>query len=139
MDKRKTFDDDDDYGGGEGVKFQTKWLPVKGTRPQFFEHLVRSIEKYLPHAYEVQLSNRVDKCAERAFIIDPVAREDCPEKLKHTVYKVVDFTSNIHVKQEYDLTCSFPETRKYEVHHITCNPKFVYVKDIAKDHPWSEK
>ena len=53
--KEKLSDDDEDYGGDEGVKFQTEWLPVEGTRPQFFEHLVRSIEKYLPHAYEVQL------------------------------------------------------------------------------------
>ena len=53
--KEKSSDDDEDYGGDEGVKFQTEWLPVEGTRPQFFEHLVRSIEKYLPHAYEVQL------------------------------------------------------------------------------------
>ena len=53
--------------------------------------------------------------------------------------KVVDFAGDIHAKQEHDLTCSFPETHKCEVHHITCNPKFVYVKDIAKDHPWSAK
>ena len=79
--KEKTSNDDEDYGGGKGVKFQTKWLPVEETCPQFFEHLVRSIEKYLPHAYEVQLSNRVDKCAERGYIIDPVAHEDCPEIL----------------------------------------------------------
>ena len=117
--KKKTCDDDEDYGGDEGVKFQTEWLPVEGTRSQVFEHLVRLIEKYLPHAYEVQLSSCVDKCAERAFIIDPVAREDIPENVKHAVCEVDDFASDIHAKQKHDLTCSFPETHKCEVHHIT--------------------
>ena len=87
----KSDDEDGDYNGDDGVKFQIEWLPVEGTVPEFFEHLLRSMEAYLPHAHEIKLSNRVDKCAERAFIIDPVADEDCPEEFKGVVMEVDDF------------------------------------------------
>ena len=40
-------DDDDDYGCDDGVKFQTEWLLVEGSVPEFFEHLDRSIQEYL--------------------------------------------------------------------------------------------
>ena len=71
--------DDEDFGCGDGVKFQTKWLPVEGTVPEFFVHLLQSLEAYLPHVYKIKMSNRADKYAERAFIIDPVAHQYCPD------------------------------------------------------------
>ena len=81
----------------------------------------------------------MDKCVERAFIIDPAAREDCPEEFKGVVSEVVDFVSDIHAKQSHELTCSFPKTHKCEVHHLTCAPNFVLVEEIEKDHPRSAK
>ena len=135
----KSDDDDEDYNGGDGVKFQIEWLPVEGTVPEFFEHLNRSLEAYLPHVYEIQLSYRADKCAERAFIIDPVADENCPEEFKEVISEVVDFASDIHAKRELDTTCSFPETHKCEVHHLTFAPKFVTVDEIEKDHKRAAK
>ncbi len=38
--------DDEDYSGNEGVKFQTEWLPIEGTVPEFFTHLIHAIEAY---------------------------------------------------------------------------------------------
>ena len=81
----------------------------------------------------------MDKCAERAFIIDPVARVNCPEEFKGVVSEVVDFASDIHAKRHHDLTCSFPESHKCEVHHLTYAPKFVTVNDIQIDHPRAAK
>ena len=98
---------------------QTECLPIKWSVPELFEHLNRSIQEYLPHAYEIKLSGRVDKLAERAFIIDPAAREDCPDEFKGVVLEVVDFASDIHKKWKHDLTCNFPESCKCEVHHLT--------------------
>jgi len=135
--EKSSVDGDDDYGCDYGVKFQIEWLPVEGSIPEFFEHMNRSIKEYLPHVYEIKLSNRVDKMAERAFIIDPVARGNCPDEFKNVVSEVVDFTSDIHAKRRHDVTCSFPETHKYEVHHLTFAPKFVTVDEIAVDHPRS--
>ena len=132
-------DGDDDYGCDDVVKFQIEWLPVRGTVKEFFDHLTRSIHEYLPHAYEIKLSNRVDKNAERAFIVDPVARADCPEENKFVMSEVVDFTSAIHAKRAHDATCSFPETHNCEVHHLTYAPKFVTVDEIEVDHPRSAK
>ena len=40
------------------------------------------------------------------------------------------FASNIHAKRSHDLTCTFPKTHKYEVHHITHAPKFVTIEEI---------
>ena len=137
--EEKGSDEDEDYGAGDGVKFQTEWLPVEGSVPEFFEHLLRSIDAYLPHKYELNLSHRVEKRAERAFIVDPVIREDCPEEYKDTVLEVVDFSSDIHAKRSHDLTCSFPETHKCEVHHLTFQPKFVTVDEIEQHHPRSAK
>ena len=91
-------DDDNDYECNDGVKFQTEWLPVEGTVPEFFDHLARLIQEYMPHVYDINLSNRVNKLAECAFIIDPVARADCPDELKWVVSEVVDFASDIHAK-----------------------------------------
>ena len=102
-------DKDDDYGVGNSVKFQTEWLPVEGTVHQFFIHLRASIAAYLPHAYEVKLSGRADKCAERAFIIDPVVRENCPDQYKKYFCEVFDFSSSIQTKMEHKITCSFLE------------------------------
>ena len=48
--------------------------------------------------------------------------------------EVVDFASDIHAKRAHDLTCSFPETHKCEVHHLPCAPKFVLVDKLEKDH-----
>ena len=107
--------------------------------PEFFTHLTRSIEAYAPHQYEIKLSNRVDKCAERAFLVEPVMNEDCPDEFKHVVSEVVDFSSDINAKREHDLTCTFPETHKCEVHHLTFDPKFVSVNEIEKSHPRSAK
>ena len=135
----KSSDDDDGYGYTDGVKFQTEWLHVKGFVPEFFDHLTRSIQEYMPHAYETKLSNGMDKLAERAFIIDPVTRADCPDEFKGVVSEVVDFASDIHAKRKHDLTCSFPESHKCEVHHLTFAPKIVTVDEIEVDLPRSAK
>ena len=103
--------------------------------PELLTHLIRSIDEYLPHAYEIKLSNRVDKCAERAFIVNPAANRNCPEEYKDVIPEVVDFASDIHAKKEHNLTCSIVETHKYEVHHLTFSPKFVSIEDTEKDHP----
>ena len=126
-------DEDGDYNTGDGVKFQTEWLPVEGTRRKFLLHLRACIDAYFPHKYEVDLARRVSKCAERAFLIDPVAREDCPDEYKDVVCEVVDFSSDIQGKRAHDATCSFPESHKCEVHHITFDPHFVSVDEIEKE------
>ena len=120
----KKTDDDGDYNADDAVKFQTEWLPVEGTVPEFFTHLQKSIEAYMSHTYELKLSNRVDKCAERAFIVQPATSSDCPDQFKDVVCEVVDFSSDIHAKRAHDVTCSFPESHKCEVHYLTFNPKF---------------
>jgi len=132
-----TDEDDEEYGSGDGVKFQTEWLPREGTTPQFLTHLTTSLEAYLPHLYEIQLSNRVYKCVERAFLIEPLINPDCPPQFKDVIMEVCDFSSDIHAKRAHDLTCTFPETHKCEIHHLTFNSKFVSVDEIAKDHPRS--
>ena len=129
----KKSDNDDDYGQGDGVKFQTEWLPVVGTPREFLLHLRASIDAYFPHKYEVKLSERVDYCAQRAFMIDPVTREDCPEQQKDVVQEVCDFSTDIQGKRAHDATCSFPEMHKCEVHHLTFDPKFVSVEEIEKE------
>ena len=100
--------------------------------------MVQSIEAYLQHAYNIKLLNRVNKCAERAFSIDPVAHDDCPEESNGGVSEVMNFATDMHVKREHDLTCRFPDTHK-EVHHLMFAPKFVAVDEIEKDHPRSAK
>ena len=119
------------------MRFQTEWLPVKGIVPEFFDHLTRSIQEYTHHAYKIKLSNMVDKLAERAFVIDPVAHADCPDEFKGVVSEVVDFASDIHAKRKHDLMCSFPETHKCIVYHLTFSPKFVTVDYIEAEHPRS--
>ena len=131
--------EDDDYGGDDGVRFQTERLPVDGSVPEFFAHLIRSIDAYLPHAYEIRLSNRVDKCAQHTFIVSPATDDECLEEYKGTVTEVVDFSSDIHAKRHHDLTCSFPESHKCEVHHLTFDPKFISVDQIEKSHPRSAR
>ena len=84
----KTGEDNEDYDQGDGVKFQTEWLPVVGTPREFIIHLRECINSYFPHEYEVKLSQRVDYCAQGAFMIDPVTREDCPEQQKDVVQEV---------------------------------------------------
>ena len=128
-------DEDDEYGGDDGFKLQTEWLPGEGTVPMFFEHLLRSMEAYLPHIHEIKLSNQVDKCAERSSIIDPVACDDFPKEFKGVVLEVMDFVSDIHAKRSHDLTCTFPKTHECEVHHITFAPKFVIIEKIEKTNP----
>ena len=118
----KTGDEDEDYGQGDGVKFQTEWLPVEGTPREFFIHLRACIDRYFPHKYEVRLSERVDYNAQQAFMIDPVIREDCPEEYKDVVSEVCDFSTDIQGKRAKDTTCSFPEMHKLEIHHLTYNP-----------------
>jgi len=132
-------DEDQDWNSDVGVKFQTEWLPVEGSVPELFEHLLRSLEAYLPHAYEIKLSNRTDKLCERAFIIDPIVREYCPEEFKHVVSEVVDFASDINAERAHDTTCSFPETRTCEVHHLTYASKFVTVDEMVGKHPRTVK
>ena len=128
----KTGDKDEDYGQGDGVKFQTEWLPVEGTPREFFIHLRACIDRYFPHKYEVRLSERVDYNAQQAFMIDPVIREDCPEEYKDVVSEVCDFSTDIQGKRAKDTTCSFPEMHKLEIHHLTYNPHFVSVDEIEK-------
>ncbi len=66
--------------------------------------------------------------------------QDCPDEFKHVVSEVVDFSSDINAKRQHDLTCTFPETHKCEVHHLlTYLPKFVSVDEIAQSHPRSAK
>ena len=129
----KTGQDDEDYGQGDGVKFQTEWLPVVGTPREFLIHLRECITSYFPHEFEVKLSQRVDYCAQRAFMIDPVTREDCPEQQKDVVQEVVDFSADIQGKRAHDATCSFPEIHKCEVHHLTFDPRFVSVEEIEQE------
>ena len=90
----KTDEDDVDSGHGDGVKFQTEWLLVVGTPREFLIHLRECINSYFPHEYEVKLSQRVDYCAQRAFMIDPVTREDYPEQQKDVVQEEVDFSAD---------------------------------------------
>ena len=130
--KARDSNDDGDYGGDNMVKSQTEWLSVEGSVPKFLEHLRGIFESYSPHAYKVQLSNRVRRCEERAFIIDPVAREGCLEEFNDVVSEIVDFTSAIHTKRENNMMCSFPETHNCKVHHLTFSPKFVTVDTIKK-------
>ena len=129
----KTGEDNEDYGHGDGAKFQTEWLPVVGTLREFLIHLRECINSYFPHEYEVKLSKRVDYCAQRAFMIDPVTREDCPEQQKDVVQEVVDFSADIQGKRAHDATCSFPEIHKCEVHHLTFDPRFVSVEEIEQE------
>ena len=137
--EEREVDEDGDYAGNYGVKFQTEWLPVEGLTPEFFAHLISSLEAYIPHQYKIQLANRVDKCAERAFLVEPIINEDCPEEFQGVVSEVVNFATDIHAKRKHDLTCSFPETHKCEVHHLTFRPKFVSVDEIELAHPRSAK
>jgi hypothetical protein len=132
-------DEDDEYGESNGIKFQTEWLPVEGTVPEFFSHLVASIEAYAEHIYEVKLSRRVKKCEERRLLIDPAVSSDCPSEYKNVVSEQVDFSSVIHAKRAHDLTCSIPEQHQCEVHHLTFDPKLVPVHQIEQDHPRSAK
>ena len=39
-------DGDEDYNANDGAKFQTEWLPIEGSVPEFFEHLHRSMGAY---------------------------------------------------------------------------------------------
>ena len=41
--------------------------------------------------------------------------------------------------RDHEITCSFPETHKGEVYHITFASKFVSVNELEKDHPWYAK
>ncbi len=81
----------------------------------------------------------MNKCTERAFLVEPVINKDCPEVFKWVVSEVVDFSSNIQAKREHDLTCTFLETHKCKVHHLTFDPKFVSVDEIELSHPRSAK
>ena len=60
-------------------------------------------------------------------------RNNCPDEVKGVVCEVVDFSSDIQAKRAHDTTHSFPEVHKYEVHHLTFDPKFVSVDDINKE------
>ena len=88
--------DNGDDGGDNGVKFQTKWVPAKGTVPQFLWHLHGIIDAYLPYIYKVKLPNPVDTYAEQAFIILCVAHVDYPDEFKDVVFEAVDFEIDIH-------------------------------------------
>jgi len=102
-------------------------------------HLIRSIDAYLPHAYEMRLSNHVDKCAEHVFIVSPATDDECPEEYKGTVTEVFDFSCDIHAKHQHDLTCNFPESHKCEVHQLTFAPEFISVDQIEKSYPHSAR
>ena len=43
------------------------------------------------HQCELNLSNRVFKCVERAFLVELFINYDCPQEFKHVVTEVVDF------------------------------------------------
>ena len=127
-------DDDGNYGSKNEVTTQIEWLPVEGYVLKFFNHVRSKIEAYAEHDYEVRLMNRTRKCEERAFVIDPATREDCPEEFKNVASEVVDFSSAISSKRKHDLMCAFPETHNCEVHHVTFRPKFKTVDEIEKQH-----
>ena len=99
----------------------------------FFINLCACIDKYFPHKYKVRLSERADYNAQRAFMIDPVTREDCPEEYKDVASKMCDFSTDIQGKRAKDTTCSFPEMHKMEVHHLTHDSHFVLVDEIEKE------
>ena len=81
----------------------------------------------------MKLSGRVEKCAEYAFIVDPVARKDCPDELKGVVCELVDFSNDIQAKRAHDTTCRFPKVHKCEFHHLIFDPKIVSVDAIDKE------
>ena len=83
--KDNTSGKDGDYGGDGGVKFHTEWLPVEGPPLQLFSHLHATIDAYFLHSYEVNIYRRVDKCEERAFIVDTVARNNFWDGFKGVV------------------------------------------------------
>ena len=54
--------------------------------------------------------------------------------------EVVDFSSDINAKRAHDLTCTFPESHKCEVHCLTFNPRFMPIDDTFKiEHPKTYK
>jgi len=65
------------------------------------------MQYYMPHAYKIKLPNRVNKLAERAYIIDPVARANYPGEFKGVVSEIVDFASDIHAKQNHETYVKF--------------------------------
>ena len=71
-------------------------------------------------------------------MVKPATDMDCPKEFKGIVCEVVDFASDVNAKREHDLTCTFPESHKCEVHHLTFNPKCVSIDDqFEKQHPRS--
>ena len=130
-------DNGKNYGGSDGVRFQTEWLLVEDTVKEFFAHLIGVLKAYIPHVYEIKLSDRVGRYVEGVFLINPVANPVCPDEFKDVVMEVVDFLSNIHAKGEHDVTCTFPESHKCKVHHLSFDPKFVLVDIIEVNHPCS--
>ena len=62
-----------------------------------------------------------------------------PKEFKHFATEVVDFSSDICAKGQNDLTCTFPGTHKYEVHHFNVGHKIVTVDDIEQNCPRSVK
>ena len=68
--------------------------------------------------------------------MEPLINDNCLGEIKHVVTEVVDFFSDIHAKREHDLTWTFPETHKCEVHHLTFDPKFVTIDEIERNHLW---
>ena len=83
--RENPINEDGDFGSDDSVKFQTKWLPVEVSSLHFFSLLRATIDAYFTHAYEVNLSGRVDKCAEHAFIVDTVARNNFWDGFKGVV------------------------------------------------------
>ena len=107
---------------------------MEGSVPEFFTHLIGALEAFMPHTYEIKLSARVEKCAERAFLVDPTDKRACLDEFKGIVMEVVIFFSNIHAKYKHDVTFAFQEIHKCKVRHLTFAPKFVSVDVIATDH-----
>ena len=49
-----------------------------------------AVEAYVPHQCELKLPNKVFKCAQRAFLVEPLINDDFPGEFKHVVTTVVD-------------------------------------------------
>ena len=118
----------EEYGLGDGVKNQLDLIPVSGTVPELFPHILNALEEYQEHIYKVKLSHRVKKHEEQWFLIEPSVNSNLPEEYKGVVFEQVYFSSIIHAARSDDLTYFTPELHQCEVHCLTIDPKIMPVK-----------
>ena len=92
------------------------------------------------HQCELNLSNRVFKCVERAFLVELFINYDCPQEFKHVVTEVVDFL--VAYMQSASMTWLAPFPRRTNVkyiHYLAFDSKFVTVDEIERNHPRSSE